>query len=613
MGYCAIMAEIKSLKQLILDHLDMRQGGADVASDNIRKASHDFADSDAPQFQGKSKAKRHQMAVAAGLSAARGESAAPKLKVGDKAIYENKKCVIRGLKSSGMATIRFGNNRELIVRAHDLKPQQQLTEGVLGIAAVTPTYREQNTYGFLKLEGLDPEDIGLIFEADDEDEDEEPEEDEKNSGSDPEYGDDHEESADNGSNMRSDGHTGRKEVDELPTPSDTIAPAYSDEKPPKEISEPLSTHIGAQEEHLWDEPEWDGYDYPADAPVIPTADFHGADNGNSRAPHFNDDEHQPGDGREEGDDKGEVDESYVGFDKLKGKLAHKAGIHNPGAVAASIGRKKYGAGKMQHAAATGHKLGEGTAFDRGGHEYPDWKEPPSDDWRRQEDRRRAAKQKRANQNANLSGKEVAECDVTDPARKKGNKDLVKMRKDLEFSESFFMREMDDLLGPGEDTEPKSGDTITVTLPAMAAICCTVANKVGGDPNMLKAIVEALAEVGKGKTIDIEDLDAVAAHVNGEELPEIENREEGHPDHEGMDHEGSDFGGDDEGSDETSDWPGDGEDTASGKTRLMAGESVTESLDFYGGYDVFRDVAQSDEDIIKTIHRRAFPNGTRRRA
>ncbi len=49
--------------------------------------------------------------------------------------------------------------------------------------------------------------------------------------------------------------------------------------------------------------------------------------------------------------------AYVGFSKLKGQLAKKPGISNPGAVAASIGRKKYGTKKFNRAAATGKKLG----------------------------------------------------------------------------------------------------------------------------------------------------------------------------------------------------------------------------------------------------------------
>lgn len=42
------------------------------------------------------------------------------------------------------------------------------------------------------------------------------------------------------------------------------------------------------------------------------------------------------------------------FAKLKGELAKK-GVKNPSAVAASIGRKKYGATKMAKMAAAGRK------------------------------------------------------------------------------------------------------------------------------------------------------------------------------------------------------------------------------------------------------------------
>jgi len=42
--------------------------------------------------------------------------------------------------------------------------------------------------------------------------------------------------------------------------------------------------------------------------------------------------------------------AYVGFKKLEGKLAGK-GVRNPGAVAASIARKKYGKAAVQKAAA----------------------------------------------------------------------------------------------------------------------------------------------------------------------------------------------------------------------------------------------------------------------
>jgi hypothetical protein len=48
--------------------------------------------------------------------------------------------------------------------------------------------------------------------------------------------------------------------------------------------------------------------------------------------------------------------AYVGFQKLKGQLAQKPGIRNPGAVAASIGRKKYGKARFQAAAAKGQKM-----------------------------------------------------------------------------------------------------------------------------------------------------------------------------------------------------------------------------------------------------------------
>jgi hypothetical protein len=43
------------------------------------------------------------------------------------------------------------------------------------------------------------------------------------------------------------------------------------------------------------------------------------------------------------------------FKKLKGELAKKKGIRDPGAVAASIGRKKYGAKRMQQMSAAGRK------------------------------------------------------------------------------------------------------------------------------------------------------------------------------------------------------------------------------------------------------------------
>lgn len=53
-----------------------------------------------------------------------------------------------------------------------------------------------------------------------------------------------------------------------------------------------------------------------------------------------------------------VNEKHIGFDKLKNKLAHKKGVHDAGALAAAIGRKKYGAKKMANAAAQGHAVSE---------------------------------------------------------------------------------------------------------------------------------------------------------------------------------------------------------------------------------------------------------------
>lgn len=47
--------------------------------------------------------------------------------------------------------------------------------------------------------------------------------------------------------------------------------------------------------------------------------------------------------------------AYVGFAKLKAKVA-AGGARNPGAVAAAIGRKKYGKEKFQSYAAKGKKM-----------------------------------------------------------------------------------------------------------------------------------------------------------------------------------------------------------------------------------------------------------------
>jgi hypothetical protein len=53
--------------------------------------------------------------------------------------------------------------------------------------------------------------------------------------------------------------------------------------------------------------------------------------------------------------------AYVGFDKLKGQLAGKPGVTNPGALAASIGRKKYGGATFNKAAANHTSLRKAAA------------------------------------------------------------------------------------------------------------------------------------------------------------------------------------------------------------------------------------------------------------
>lgn len=47
---------------------------------------------------------------------------------------------------------------------------------------------------------------------------------------------------------------------------------------------------------------------------------------------------------------------YIGFSGLKKKLGAEKGVTDPGALAASIGRKKYGAKKFDHAASAGKSL-----------------------------------------------------------------------------------------------------------------------------------------------------------------------------------------------------------------------------------------------------------------
>ena len=47
--------------------------------------------------------------------------------------------------------------------------------------------------------------------------------------------------------------------------------------------------------------------------------------------------------------------AYIGFAKLKRQLANKKGVHNAGAVAAAIGRRKYGKAGMAKMSAAGRK------------------------------------------------------------------------------------------------------------------------------------------------------------------------------------------------------------------------------------------------------------------
>jgi hypothetical protein len=48
--------------------------------------------------------------------------------------------------------------------------------------------------------------------------------------------------------------------------------------------------------------------------------------------------------------------AYVGFDKLKGQLAERPGVSNPGALAAYIARKKYGKKPVEKYAAAGRSM-----------------------------------------------------------------------------------------------------------------------------------------------------------------------------------------------------------------------------------------------------------------
>jgi hypothetical protein len=642
---------MKSLRNQILERLSdideneidetlhLKHGMKNVGK-NAKKAIHDFVHSKDKRFKGKSKKERIRMALGAAYGAARNESIEPK--VGSFAVYEGNIVKIKSLTEGGMAVIQFANRRDpIIVRKVDLKipEKNNLNESFFGMAQIPSTYREPVSYGFPKLETLKPEDIGLIFEDDDTGEK-----------------DEQEEEHDNGSNVRHDGHTGKTEVDALPTPSDTISPAYTDKKPPKKISEPLSTHVGAEESHLWDEPNWDGYDYPADSPEIPVAEYPEDIMGNSREPkngHINEDEKW-------------IQKTGVNKPGHKGRLHRALGVPED----KPIPKKKLKAAlhskdpHIRHMAQFAHNVNEDTNTDGPKVEVDTITLPSSwasalvngdfsglDDQEQDEcmmmidklakqgwevvdvarDENGEAEEPRFtwnyqiyNPNSQYRGGEVLEYvihkrntplkqmkqpkkmgesasrkhNITDLSRnkKKEKQEITSMKKDLEFNESYWLREMDDLLNQDEEREPKSGDNITMTLPAMASVLVTVLHR---RPNetIIKSMIEALAEVGHNNIIDIDDLDAVAAHMNGEETHEIENRENGLPDHYGMENY------------HPPKWPGDGKKTEQGKTQLMGGDmdecntKMSESL-WYNANDIYE---MTDDEELELIKNRAFPN------
>jgi hypothetical protein len=53
--------------------------------------------------------------------------------------------------------------------------------------------------------------------------------------------------------------------------------------------------------------------------------------------------------------------AYEGFAKLEGKLSKRPGVTNPGALAAAIGRRKYGSAKFNKAARTHTSLRKAAA------------------------------------------------------------------------------------------------------------------------------------------------------------------------------------------------------------------------------------------------------------
>ena len=76
----------------------------------------------------------------------------------------------------------------------------------------------------------------------------------------------------------------------------------------------------------------------------------------------------------------QVNEKYMGFSKLEKDIAKRGDVRDPGAVAASIGRKKYGKAKFQKAAAAGKKLGEQDDIQNPRHPQAlDYQQGPEDD------------------------------------------------------------------------------------------------------------------------------------------------------------------------------------------------------------------------------------------
>lgn len=53
--------------------------------------------------------------------------------------------------------------------------------------------------------------------------------------------------------------------------------------------------------------------------------------------------------------------AYQGFKKVEAEVANEPGVRDPAAVAAAIGRKKYGQKAMSHASALGRSSGHSAA------------------------------------------------------------------------------------------------------------------------------------------------------------------------------------------------------------------------------------------------------------